>query len=83
MKVYYVGSKIVQVNFDAHDYAWENRTNNAQVLVIDEIDSANKGICIDLIRSMGRVDISGLDKYYILNGDLYEREGWIERVEEP
>ena len=49
---------------------------------IDEIDSDNKAICIDLVRTQNKVDIDGKNKYYIENGELFSRDGWEEYQEE-
>jgi len=34
------------------------------------------------MRYQNRADINGLGKYYVLAGDLDEREGWQEVIEE-
>ena len=82
MKVYHINTKIIQVNYDRDEFSWQNTTNNAEVLEVDEITPNNKDICIELMRYQNRVDINGLGKYYVLAGDLYEREGWQEFIEE-
>ncbi|MDP2689425.1 MAG: hypothetical protein Q8P48_04865, partial [Deltaproteobacteria bacterium] len=53
-------------------------------MAIDELDPANKAICIDLLRMAGKVDAGGLNKYYIdaITGNIMEREGWVEKVED-
>ena len=82
MIVYHINTKIIQVNYDRDEFSWQNTTNNAEVLEVDEITPNNKDICIELMRYQNRVDINGLGKYYVLAGDLYEREGWQEFIEE-
>ena len=45
---------------------------------IDEIE-ANKALCLDLAKTLDAEDIDGDRKYYIdENGDLIEKEGWVE-----
>jgi len=82
MKIYYINNKIVQVNYDKDDFAWENNANNASILEIDEIAPENKTICIDLIRTCHKTDIDGNNKYSIQNGQLMELEGWEEYIDE-
>ncbi len=52
-------------------------------VTVDEVDPANKALCIDLLRTPGRVDLNGLNRYYIdtITGDIMERAGWTEKVE--
>lgn len=44
---------------------------------IDEIEE-NKDIITSLIRDIWKADINGLKRFYIENGELYERDGWEE-----
>ena len=45
---------------------------------IDEIE-ANKALCLDLVKTLGKEDAEGDRKYCIdANGDLIEKEGWVE-----
>jgi hypothetical protein len=85
MKIYYLpNGKIVQINYDKDDFGWKNTTNNASIFEIDEIAPINKELCIDLILTLNKVDINGLNKYYIQNDsgtwNLYQRDGWIEYI---
>ena len=82
MKIYYINNKIVQVNYDKDDFAWENNANNASILEIDEIAPDNKPVCIDLYRTFNKTDIDGNNKYSIQNGELMELEGWEEYIDE-
>lgn len=44
---------------------------------IDEIDPVNKALCIDLVRTVNKIDNVGDNKYKIEAGQLIEKEGWI------
>ena len=47
---------------------------------IDEVDPDNKDLCIDLIKTLNKVDASGDAKYYIdVDGDLAVVDGWVEK----
>lgn len=90
MKIYYINQeyeagkrRIVAANFDRDDFSWKNTINVPySVLGVDEVEPENKGICFDLVRSCGRIDLNGQGKYYVGNdGNLYEVEGWEEYVE--
>ena len=84
MKIYYVGSKIVRVNWNKDDFAWLNNTNNAATYNVDEIDPENKELCIDIMRVRNQVDINNNPKYYIdADGDLADVDGWISHTPPP
>ena len=82
MKIYYKNENIIATVFDRDEFAWENNTNNASILEVDEIAPENKTICIDLIRTCHKTDIDGNNKYSIQNGELMELEGWEEYIDE-
>jgi len=84
MKIYHINGKIIQVNYGAEDFKWDNTSNGTSVYSIDELDPANRSICADVYRSQGKIDINGLGKYYIdtAAGNLVERAGWAEYVED-
>lgn len=73
----YVSGKhrIVSAVYDRDFFPWRNTTNNCSCLVIDEIDPANKEICLDIVNTISKVDAGGDSKYYISNGALYEKDG--------
>jgi len=84
MKIYHIGGKIIQVNYDGEDYSWENTSNGATLYLIDELDPTNRSICANIQRSHGKTDRNGLAKYYIdtATGTIMERAGWVEYVED-
>ena len=51
---------------------------------VDELAPVNQDICRDLNRVVYKVDANGRGKYYIdtATGNLMEREGWAEKVED-
>ncbi len=80
MKIYYIGDKIVQVNWDKDDFSWDNRSAGAKVLTIDEINPDNKAVCIAIKQAAGKINEAGLPKYFVSGDDLYERKGWTEYI---
>lgn len=84
MKILYPkDGEIFYAVYDADWFRFTHSTNvPLSILSIAEIDPVNKGICIDLVRTCGRVDVNGRGKYYVSDGVLYEREGWQEHVED-
>lgn len=82
MKIYHIGGKIIQANYDADDFKWVNTSNGAAVYQIDELDPNNRSICADIQRSVNKLDELGRGKYYIETGNLMEREGWVEYIPE-
>lgn len=50
-----------------------------QELTIDEIPE-NQLVITDLYKKVGKIDSQGLGKYYIQNGELFERDGWQEFI---
>lgn len=45
---------------------------------IDEVE-ANKALCLDLVKTLGKEDAAKDRKYYIdADGDIIEKEGWAE-----
>jgi len=47
--------------------------------VVDELAPDNQAICIELRRTLNKVDSEGDNKYYIdVDGDIIEKEGWIQ-----
>lgn len=50
-------------------------------LEIDETKE-NRSVINDVLKTSGKVDINGDGKYYIDTGELYERDGWQEYIED-
>ena len=88
MKVYHVAvngrGRVVHANYDKDDFAWENTTSNASVYEIDEVDPINKDLCLDIMRTIGKEDVSGLNKYDVnlTTGELEEEVDWEEKPPE-
>lgn len=85
MKILYNNQdgKIFYVVLDKDWFMFIHSTNIPLTEIeIDEINPDNKTICVDLRKTNNRFDINGLKKYYISNGDIYERENWEEFVED-
>lgn len=83
MKILHVNGRIVAAVPDADWFFFIDGANGTVVVEVDETGSYNKVICADVIRYLNRVDAYGLGKYYIENGELFVRDGWIEYVENP
>ena len=50
------------------------------VMEIDEIEE-NRFLLAEIIKCVQMKDINGLGRWYVENGELYERDGW-ERYEQ-
>ena len=74
MKIYYNNTRIVKpildINIDISSIP-----PNCESIEIDEIDE-NDLLIKDIINMFLKMDITGLSKYYIFEGEIYEREGW-------
>ena len=86
MKIYYLQSnnRIVAAKYNDEVFKFDTNTLSPfNIFEIDEVDPFNKAICLDLVRTVNKVDEVGEGKYYInSSGILMEKEGWIEKVEE-
>ena len=85
MKILYntQDGRIFYTVYDVDFFKFTHTTNiPLETFEIDEIDPENKNICIDLVRTKGKTDIDGDNKYYIINNELQENEGWEEHYEE-
>lgn len=87
MKVYYLQSeyqpgkhRIVAVIYDSDAFKFnEGVLSPSNTLVIDEIAPANKALCLDLSRTVNKMDANGDSKYYVDGlGALMEVAGWAE-----
>jgi len=60
------------------EYIFQHTTNiPLSILEIDEMNG-NEELCIDLVKTQGKISIVGQRKYYIEAGELYSRDGWQE-----
>jgi len=83
MKIIHISGIIQQTISDKDWFMFRYFPNVPyDIFEIDEIDPDNKEICIDLVRSQDKTDINRQGKYYIENGELYQRDGWVEHIEE-
>jgi hypothetical protein len=79
MKIYYLP------NGELHQALYNADTFRATVdptalsLEIDEIPE-NRDLCLQLAAELGRQDADGLGRWYVENGELYERDGWTPEV---
>ena len=55
-------------------------SNVMEALEIDEVDG-NMEVCKDLVRTLRKTNVAGLQKYYVESGELHVRDGWVEHVE--
>lgn len=83
MKILYDSTgKIFYAVYDREYFKFIHTTNiPLSVFAIDEVE-ANKNICSDLASNINKVNSDGLGKHYIQDGELYSRDGWVERMEE-
>lgn len=86
MNIYYLQStrRIVKVVYDSEVFKFDTGTLSPfSVLTIDELDPVSKSLCFDLIRTCGRVDLDGENKYHVnAQGALIEMIDWVEAVYE-
>lgn len=61
---------------------WFTHSTNTPLteMTIDEVDSINKLICIDLVRTCNKIDDIGDSKYAIVNNQLVEKIDWQEKI---
>lgn len=91
MNIYFLQSeyqpskhRIVKAVYDSEVFKFDTGTLSPfSVLTIDELDPVSKGLCFDLIRTCGRVDMDGENKYHVnAQGALIELIDWVEAVYE-
>lgn len=87
MRVYYLQTeyqpgrhRIVAAVYGADLFRFDDsRFAPFSALEIDEIDPDNKTVCIDIHKTLDRVDESGESKYYVnSSGEIMETAGWVE-----
>jgi len=91
LKIYYLQleyqpgkHRVIQCLYDFEVFKFDESTLSPySTLIIDEIDPANKTLCIDLVRTVDRTDLNGEGKYYIDGlGTLMQVAGWTEYIPE-
>lgn len=84
MRIYYLQSnnKIVTAKYDDELFRFDDSTLSPfNIFDIDEVDPTNKAICLDLVRTVNKVDEAGDGKYYISGGILMVKDGWQEKID--
>jgi len=83
MKLLYDSSgNIIVAVYDVDWFKFKHSINiPISTFEIDEVAPDNKEVCYDLSRSVHKKDINGLGKYYIESGELHERDGWVEVID--
>lgn len=83
MKLLYTTST-GEIMASVYNIDWFKFTHSINIPIsefeIDEVFPDNKDICFGLYKYTGRVNSEGLGKYYIENGELFERDGWEEAI---
>lgn len=86
MKIHYLQSeyavgkhRLVQALYDSEVFKSDASVLSPHwILNIDEIDPANKALCMDLAKTVNKVDAQGEGKYYVnASGQLMQKEGWV------
>lgn len=87
MKAYYLQSeyqpgkhRIVNVCFDIDDPKFDPSVLSPYLTVmVDELNTANRALCVDLLRTCNKIDANGEGKYYVDDsGQIFEITGWTE-----
>lgn len=55
-----------------------NTSTPHSILEVDEVDPENVEPCAMIVRSIGRFDSQGRQRFYIRDGGVWERENWEE-----
>lgn len=70
---------IMYAVYDRDWFLFQNETNyQLSVLEIDEVGDNNKAVCSDIVKTLHKWNSTGQKKYYIEDGELYARDGWVE-----
>ena len=82
MKILYNNSNIYGAVYDNDWFKFSDHSGAIlDTFEIDEIDPTNKTVCNDIANTLNKTNEAGERKYYVLNGELYERENWVEFIE--
>lgn len=79
MKVVYSieNGEIIDAVYDIYWFSHFDPPNIPYSTVeVDEVAPDNREICRALSRSIGKVDRLGRQRFYVLGGEIWEREGW-------
>lgn len=81
MVVYYRSDgEILYAVYERDRFSFAHTTQIPLTLLeIDEV-AANQPLCRDLFNAQGRRDAAGQGKYYLVQGELFERDAWREKV---
>ena len=70
--------KVMKVLKESDFFTWKNTINIPHIVrTIDEIED-NKDLCLDLLRTSGKVDVDGNPKYFYDGDVLMMEENWEE-----
>ena len=70
--------KVMKVLKESDFFTWKNTINIPHTIrTIDEIED-NKNLCLDLLRTSGKVDVDGNPKYFYDGDVLMMEENWEE-----
>lgn len=84
MDIYYINNgvnpNILAAVYNRDRFSWQNTIQVPySTLVVDELDPANKALCLDITNTQGRRDAAGLSKYYVgSTGVLMQTANWQE-----
>ena len=71
-------SRVMNVLKESDFFTWKNTINIPHTIrTIDEIED-NKDLCLDLLRTSGKVDVDGNPKYFYDGDVLMMEENWEE-----
>lgn len=80
--IYLTTGRIIAAVYNKDWFMFDNQGASTGTFVIDEIDPDNKFVCLDIVRSQGKEDEDGDPKYMVTEGELVEKENWVEKVNE-
>ena len=81
MKIHHFDGRIFTATYDSDLFRLHLKSSNVmEVLEIDEV-AGNAEVCKDLVRTLHKMNIDGLQKYYVEAGELHVRDGWEEYVQ--
>lgn len=83
MKIYYLQSsnRIVAAKYDVEISNFDVSTIAPfNTLYIDENELIHRSVCADLMKTLGKVDEFGDNKYFVISDILVIKDGWKEMV---
>ncbi len=86
MDIYYVNNgtnpNILAAVYNRDRFMWQNTIQVPySTLIVDELDPANKTLCMDLTNTQGRRDANRQAKYYVdSTGTIMQTANWQEVI---